>query len=124
MWLLRDYARYWYALGVLLLIVFGIGEFARRSSPLSAGVAAGLFLLLLLTLAAGVVGYLLLWRRETPAGQWVLWILRSIRGLPSRFLGSFVRRRAGGAADAHAPNDKRDRDQDERGDREPDRPIG
>ena len=123
-WFLRDYARYWYALGVLLFIVFGIGELARLSAPLSTGAAIGLLALALATLAAGIIGYILLWRRDTPGGQRVLRILRSIRGPISRGLRRALSRRAVVAANAPAPDNEGDHDEDESGDREGGRPIG
>ena len=78
-WLLHDYARYWYAVTVLVLVVFGVGELARRWQPLSAATVLALLLLTGVILFVGVAGYALLWRREGGAGRWLVGRARSLK---------------------------------------------
>jgi len=74
-WLLQDYARYWYGLGLILLLVFGVAEFARLGAPLGSLQIVALFLLGIVVIAAGFAGYVALWRRESDAARWMFHIL-------------------------------------------------
>ncbi len=86
-WIVKDYAKYWYVLALLAILVLGVGELARQWRPLTAGGVGGLFAVTLTILGLGTVGYILLWRRQTPPGQWLL-------ALPQSF-GAGLRRLAG-----------------------------
>lgn len=97
-WLLRDYARYWYVFGVLLLMVFGVGELARLGSPLGGAAKAALVVLIGLVVAVGGVGYILLWRRDSPAG---VRLLRTLSAAGSWLRAKF--RRTAPTADVPPP---------------------
>lgn len=71
-WFLQEYARYWYGLGVLLLVVFAVAELARLGAPLGGFQILGLVLLSIGVLATGVAGYLIIWRRDSEATRWML----------------------------------------------------
>ena len=86
-WVLADYARYWYAVGVAALLVFGVGELARIGSPLSGLEFVALLLVVALILVAGIAGYDLLWRRDRPLAQLVLRGFHRLRGSLVKALG-------------------------------------
>ena len=81
-WLLQEYARYWYGLGVILVFVFGDAELARVGGPFGAIQIVGLFLLSIAVAAGGLAGYVALWRRDTEAAQWMLRALKRLRPAP------------------------------------------
>ena len=81
-WLVQEYARYWYGLGVILVLVFSVAELARIGAPFGAIQVVGLFLLSIALVAAGLAGYVALWRRDTKAGQWILRVLKRLRPAP------------------------------------------
>lgn len=80
-WILQEFARYWYGLGVLALLVFGGVEVARLAAPLDSLEVIGLLLLGIAIIALGLVGYVMLWRRHTEGGQWVLGVLSRLRSI-------------------------------------------
>jgi hypothetical protein len=70
-WLLQEYARYWYGLGVVFVLVFSVAEFARLGAPLGALQSVGLLLFGIVVIAAAFAGYIVLWRRESEAARWI-----------------------------------------------------
>lgn len=81
-WILHELARYWYGLGVLVLLVFGVAEVARRGAPLGVLEVVGLFLLSIAVIAGGLVGYVMLWRRDTSGAQWIIRAVSKLRSTP------------------------------------------
>lgn len=71
-WVVGDLARYWYIFGVLAGLVFGVGELARVWSPLSPLAYVALFSLAFGVVFVGTAGYVYVWRRDSPGGQWVV----------------------------------------------------
>lgn len=82
-WVLKDYARYWYAIGVVALLVLGVGELARLGTGLTPLEMMALVALVTFILFASVTGYALLWRRD---GPWAVAVLARLRRLAA-FLG-------------------------------------
>lgn len=78
-WLVYDYTRYWYALGVILLVVFGVGDLARVWQPLTAAEVAALVVLTVAIVALGAVGHVALWRPESRVGRGVRQLVRPLR---------------------------------------------
>ncbi len=68
-WIVGDLVRYWYAVGVLAVLVLGVGELARIGTPLDGAELAALLLLSIAVVFAGVAGYALLWRRDGEFAQ-------------------------------------------------------
>lgn len=81
-WLLHEFARYWYGLGVLAVLVFGVAEVARLGAPLEIMEVLGLFLLSVAVIAGGFVGYVMLWRRDTNTAQRILLAVSKLRPTP------------------------------------------
>jgi hypothetical protein len=89
-WLLQEYARYWYGLGVVFVLVFGFAEFARLGAPLGALQSLGLLLFGIVVIAVAFAGYVVLWRRESEAARWIFRGISRLRpahadSLTSRF---------------------------------------
>lgn len=81
-WILHEFARYWYGLAVLMLLVFGVAEVARLGAPLGVIEIAGLVLLSMAVIAGGLVGYAMLWRRDTSGAQWIIRTVSKLRPTP------------------------------------------
>jgi hypothetical protein len=114
-WILRDYVRYWYGLAVFLVAVFGVGELARVGSPLDGTEVVALFVLLILVLILGLLGYALIWRRDSPLALAILLpaqrfvdILRRLRSRPASSPPNKDGARGAGSSDpeGHGPPDQ------------------
>lgn len=78
-WLVKDYSRYWYVILCIAIIVFGVGEVLRVQSNPTAPLTLFLwFLLLVAVIALQAIGYILLWRRDSPAGRRIIDFLSSL----------------------------------------------
>ena len=117
-WFLFDYARYWYAVFVIALVVFGVGELARRWQPFAPWTVVGLLLLAVAILFGGAAGYLVLWRRETRAAMWLRRRFTSVRAFLAR-LGPRAEAADPPVTEPDAPADPENR----RGDHDDNRPV-
>lgn len=78
-WLLRDYARYFYVILSLAILVFPVGEVLRVQPSPVAPLALFLWSLLLVSVVTlEVLGYVLLWRRDSLAGRRIVTIFSSL----------------------------------------------
>lgn len=72
-WLIRDYARYWYGVLSIVILVFGVGEVLRVQPNPTATMTVFLWsLLFVAVIALEIVGYILLWRRGSPTGKRIM----------------------------------------------------
>ncbi len=72
-WLLGDYARYFYVILSLAILVFGVGEVLRVQPSPAAPLTLFLWSLLLVSVVTlEILGYILLWRRDSLAGKRII----------------------------------------------------
>lgn len=102
-WLLFDYVRYWYAVGVILLLVFGVGDLVRVLQPLTPAEAIALVLLSVAIVFLGILGYAILWRRDSRVARWARDVSRPIRDLLSKGRRTTLPERAEAAPDPPLP---------------------
>lgn len=69
-WLIKDYVRYWYVILCMAILILGVGgAFTSQASPATPLTLFLWGLVLISVVALEVVGYILLWKRESPAGK-------------------------------------------------------
>ncbi len=69
-WIVKDYARYWYVIFCLAILILGVGEVLRVQPNRTAPLTLLLWSLLLISVVTvQVLGYILLWRRNSPTGK-------------------------------------------------------
>ena len=78
-WFLRDYARYFYFILSLAIVIFGVGEVLRAQPSPVAPLTLVLWILLLVSVVTLLIlGYILLWRRDSRAGRRIVTIFSSL----------------------------------------------
>ena len=78
-WLVKDYARYFYVILGLIILVFGVGEVLRIQPTPTAPLTLFLWSLLVVSVVAlEILGYILLWRRDSPAGKRIIAFFSSL----------------------------------------------
>lgn len=72
-WVIKDYSRYWYIILCLAILIFGVGEVLRSQPNPTAPLTLFLWsLLLVAVIGLETLGYILLWRRDSPAGRRII----------------------------------------------------
>ncbi len=81
-WLIKDFSRYWYGVLCLAILVFGVGEVLRVQPNPTAPLTIVLWsLLFAAVLALEIVGYILLWKRDSPTGKRVMAFFEAVFGV-------------------------------------------
>ncbi|MEE9237154.1 MAG: hypothetical protein V3U52_05140 [Thermoplasmata archaeon] len=70
---MKDYARYWYFIMSMVILIFGVGEVLRVQPNPTALLTLLLWSLLLISvIALETIGYIVIWRRDSPAGKRII----------------------------------------------------
>lgn len=72
-WIIKDYTRYWYVILCIAILIFGVGDVLRVQPTPTAPLTLFLWVLLLISvITLETLGYILLWRRDSPAGKRII----------------------------------------------------
>ncbi|MCJ2519969.1 MAG: hypothetical protein LN412_03355 [Candidatus Thermoplasmatota archaeon] len=76
---MKDYARYWYFILSMVILIFGVWEVLRvQPNPAALSTLLLWSLLLISVIALETIGYIVIWRRDSPAGKRIIAFFSSV----------------------------------------------